>query len=190
MRLSIAALALGMTAALALGACTSGGRDSDNDRDREEESSRDTRDDEDNASEEETAERRRTEPGDPSDYFEDRTGRMDSEIGDNAGERLAAFDADSGHDVHIVAVVSVDGDISAEADRMFDQRGIDADGALILISAMDESISIVAGSEISGRLDDRFRTETIETMIERFDAGDFGGGINGAIDAIVDELDR
>jgi uncharacterized membrane protein YgcG len=113
------------------------------------------------------------------------TDGMDAEL----SERLAAFHAETGHEVHIAVILTTDDtDIEQKATEMVVERGIGAGGALILIAAADEAIAIVPAPGAEQALTPEFIDATETEMAARFDAGEVSDGFNGAVDALTARL--
>lgn len=171
-RLGLIAVA---TAALALAACSNGEAG---------ETTADT------STEETAAEEGAAGAAEPIEYVKD-IGLLEDGFGDALNERLAAFHAESGHELRIAVILTTDDqDIEEKAAEMIAANGISNDGALILIAAADEHIGIVPASGTADLLDAEFTDATETAMAAQFDAGDVTSGFNGAVDAIIARLSR
>jgi uncharacterized protein len=69
------------------------------------------------------------------------------------------------------------------------RKGVD-DGALLLVAKNDRALRIEVGYGLEGALPDAVANRVIdEIVVPRFKAGDFAGGINAGVDAIVKVID-
>ncbi|MEM8697379.1 MAG: TPM domain-containing protein [Pseudomonadota bacterium] len=124
----------------------------------------------------------------PVEYVKD-IGLLEDGMGEELTARLAAFHGESGHDVHIAVILTTDNqDIEERAAEMIGERGISANGALILIAAADENIGIVPAPGVADAMPRDFTDATEAEMARNFDAGDITDGFNGAVDAIIERL--
>jgi uncharacterized protein len=110
--------------------------------------------------------------------------------------KLRAFNKDSGKTLIVVTVPSLDGvEIEEYAVKLYETWGIgDAEkdeGALILVAPNERRTRIEVGLGSEAVLPDALAGRIIDQqMIPRFKAGDFGGGIAAATDAVTTQLLR
>ncbi|QLC25950.1 hypothetical protein HFP57_13565 [Parasphingopyxis algicola] len=124
----------------------------------------------------------------PIDYVKD-IGLLEEGMDAQLNERLAAFHAETGHEVHIAVILSTDDtDIEQKAAEMVGERGIGAGGALILIAAADEAIAIVPATGAHEALTREFTDATESEMAAHFDAGEVSEGFDSAVDALTARL--
>lgn len=112
----------------------------------------------------------------------------------NIETKLAQFEQQTGNQVAVLTIGSLDGeDIADYANRVgrawaLGQKGKD-DGALLLVAQQDRKMRIEVGYGLEGVLPD-LRTSIIqnEVIIPYFKRGDFGGGIEAGVDAILSTI--
>lgn len=110
-------------------------------------------------------------------------------------QRLADFEAKSSDQIVVATISSLDGEtIEQFANRQFrdwklGQTGED-NGVLVLVARDDRKMRIEVGYGLEGDLTDLLSMLIIQdTMVPKFRAGDFSGGISGAVDDIINVLE-
>lgn len=105
--------------------------------------------------------------------------------------KLAACERQQGAQIAVLIVASVAPEtIEQYALRVVEawrlgRRGID-DGALLLVAKQDRKLRIEVGYGLEGALNDAIAKRIVsETIAPRFKAGDFYGGIDDGVDAII-----
>lgn len=106
-------------------------------------------------------------------------------------QRLAAFEQDTGHQIAVLTVPSLEGDAIedfgirvAEAWKI-GQKGFD-NGAILIIAQKDKKLRIEVGYGLEGVLPDAIASRIIrEVIVPRFRDGDFSGGIVAGVNAIL-----
>jgi len=105
--------------------------------------------------------------------------------------KLAAFEQKSSDQIVVATMDSLDGDsIEDFANRQFRAWGLgqagENNGILLLVAKDDRKMRIEVGYGLEGTLTDLHSKLIIEnTMVPAFRAGDFSGGISGAVDDII-----
>lgn len=125
----------------------------------------------------------------------DQTATLSAEQRDALEARLAAFEAHKGAQIAILLVPTVQPETIeqyalrvAEAWRL-GRQGVD-DGALLLIARQDRKLRIEVGYGLEGVLNDATAKRIIsETITPRFKQGDFYGGIDAGLDAMLKVVD-
>jgi uncharacterized protein len=106
-------------------------------------------------------------------------------------ERLASFEKETGHQIAVLTIPSLDGDALedfsirvAEAWKV-GQKGFD-NGAILIIAQKDRKLRIEVGYGLEGILPDAIANRIIqETIVPRFRTNDYSGGIEAGINAIL-----
>ena len=106
-------------------------------------------------------------------------------------ERLARFEAETGHQIAVLTIPSLKGDSLedfsirvAEAWKI-GKKGFD-NGAILLIARDDRKLRIEVGYGLEGVMPDAIASRIIrEVITPRFRSGDFAGGIEAGVDAIL-----
>lgn len=105
--------------------------------------------------------------------------------------KLAACERQQGAQIAVLIVTSVAPEtVEQYALRVVEawqlgRRGVD-DGALLLVAKQDRKLRIEVGYGLEGALNDAIAKRIVsETIAPRFKAGDFYGGIDGGVDAII-----
>jgi uncharacterized protein len=106
-------------------------------------------------------------------------------------ERLARFETETGHQVAVLTIPSLEGDSIedfgirvAEAWKI-GQKGFD-NGAILLIAQKDRKLRIEVGYGLEGVLPDAIANRIIsEVIVPRFRENDYAGGIEAGISAIL-----
>ena len=109
-------------------------------------------------------------------------------------QKLAAFEQETGAQVAVLTVPSLQGDslegfsVKVAETWKLGRKGKD-DGVLLLIARDDRKMRIEVGYGLEGTLTDLKSARILSDVIRpRFRAGDFGGGIEAAVDAILGTL--
>ncbi|MEP7070447.1 MAG: TPM domain-containing protein [Usitatibacter sp.] len=109
--------------------------------------------------------------------------------------KLAAFEAQKGSQVAVLLVPTLGNETIEEfAGRVTDEwklgrKGID-DGALLVIAKQDRKIRIQTGRGTQGTLTDALSKRIVsEIVAPRFRDGDFAGGIDAGVDAIMKAIE-
>jgi uncharacterized protein len=105
--------------------------------------------------------------------------------------RLRDLEARTGAQVAVLTVASLDGEPMEDfAVRVFQtwklgRRGVD-DGVLFVVAREERRMRIEVGYGLEARLTDAVARQILDDLVRpRFRAGDFGGGIEAGVDAIV-----
>lgn len=109
--------------------------------------------------------------------------------------KLAAFEAQKGSQVAVLLVPTLGTETIEEfAGRVTDEwklgrKGID-DGALLVIAKQDRKIRIQTGRGTQGTLTDALSKRIVSDIVApRFRDGDFAGGIDAGVDAIMKAIE-
>ncbi|HXZ47476.1 MAG TPA: TPM domain-containing protein, partial [Usitatibacter sp.] len=137
------------------------------------------------------------EPGEPipvpklTAHVIDQTGTLGAAERDALEAKLAAFERERGSQVVVLIVPSLGSEpIEDFATRVTDEwrlgrKGVD-DGVLLVIAKQEHRIRIHTGRGVQGTLTDFLSEEIVSDVIApRFRQGDFAGGIDAGVDAIV-----
>ncbi|WP_159589373.1 TPM domain-containing protein [Chelativorans xinjiangense] len=125
----------------------------------------------------------------------DNAGLLDAGAEAGLTEKLAAFEAKSSDQIVVATIESLDGEaIEPYANRLFRAWGLgqagEDNGVLLLVALNDRRMRIEVGYGLEGTLTDLHAKLIIEnTMVPAFRAGDYAGGITGAVDDIVTVLE-
>src|SRR6476660_10226027 len=105
-------------------------------------------------------------------------------------ERLARFESETGHQIALLTVPSLEGDsledfsIRVAESWKIGKKGVD-NGAILLIARDDRRLRIEVGYGLEGVLPDAIANRIInEVITPRFRSGDFAGGIEAGIDTM------
>ncbi|WP_082143820.1 TPM domain-containing protein [Nitratireductor soli] len=121
----------------------------------------------------------------------DNAGIIDAASEEALTARLAAFEQKSSDQIVVATISSLDGEaLEPYANRLFRAWGLgqagEDNGVLLLVAVDDRKMRIEVGYGLEGTLTDLHSKLIIEnTMVPAFRAGDFAGGISGAVDDIV-----
>lgn len=121
----------------------------------------------------------------------DRTGTLDAQAQAALEAKLAAFEAQSGPQIVVLLVQSTQPeDIAAYAQRVADSWKIGrrevGDGLLLVVAKDDRRVRIEVAKALEGAVPDLAARQIIERQMgPRFREGDFAGGIDGAVDALI-----
>jgi uncharacterized protein len=106
-------------------------------------------------------------------------------------ERLARFEAETGHQIAVLTIPSLKGDsledfgIRVAESWKIGKKGFD-NGAILLIARDDRRLRIEVGYGLEGVMPDAIASRIIrEVITPRFRSGDYAGGIEAGIDAIL-----
>lgn len=109
-------------------------------------------------------------------------------------QKLAAYEAETGHQVAVLTVPGLGGEaIEGYALRVAEswqlgREGVD-DGVLFLVAPEDRRMRIEVGYGLEPVLTDLESSVILDSIVApRFRAGDYGGGIEAGVDAIVAAL--
>lgn len=140
-------------------------------------------------------------PGDPipvpklAAHVVDQTGTLTAPERDALEAKLAAFERARGSQVAVLIVPSIGTEpIEDFATRVTDEwqlgrKGVD-DGVLFAIAKQERKIRIQTGRGVQGTLTDALSKRIIaEIVAPRFRNGDFAGGIDAGVDAIVKAIE-
>lgn len=110
--------------------------------------------------------------------------------------RLRAYNARTGRAVVIATVPSLDGEpVETYAANLFQQWGIGGEkrdqGLLLLVAPQDRKVRIEVGYGLTPYVTDILSGRIIrDTITPAFRAGDFPGGIDAGVNALLTQLDR
>src|SRR5919108_2196419 len=106
-------------------------------------------------------------------------------------ERLARFEQETGHQIAILTIPSLEGDaledfgIRVAESWKIGQKGFD-NGAILLIAQKERRLRIEVGYGLEGVLPDAIANRIIsEVIVPRFRQNDYAGGIEGGLNAIL-----
>ena len=110
-------------------------------------------------------------------------------------QKLAAFEERKGSQIAVLIVPTTKPEeIEQYSIRVVDQwklgrKGVD-DGALLLVAKNDHAVRIEVGYGLEGALTDATSGRIIdEIIVPQFRAGDFAGGIDAGVDAMIKVID-
>lgn len=121
----------------------------------------------------------------------DQTGTLGAGQRQALEAKLAAFEAEAGPQIVVLIVASTQPeDIAAYAHRVADSWKIGrrdvGDGLLIVVAKSDRRVRIEVAKALEGAIPDLAARQIIDRQISpRFREGDFAGGLNGAVDALI-----
>jgi uncharacterized protein len=125
----------------------------------------------------------------------DQAGLLDAAQRARLEDRLAAFEARKGSQIAVLIVPSTQPEtIEQFGIRVAEQwklgrKGVD-DGAILLVARDDRALRIEVGYGLEGALPDVVCKRIIEDVIvPRFKLGDFAGGIDAGVDAMIKVID-
>lgn len=130
-------------------------------------------------------------PGKPAGFVNDFAGILDSGQKASLETKINGFNASTSNEISIVTIKSLDGDtIENYANKLFTEWGIGKDkkdnGVLLVISMGDKQMRIEPGYGLEGALPDITCRQIItQTMRPAFQANNYYGGINAAVDDII-----
>lgn len=120
----------------------------------------------------------------------DAAGIVDADTKTIVENKLRDYESTSGHQLAVATVPSLEGyDIRDYGNRLFRFWAlgdrVKNDGVLVLIAPNEHKVSIEVGYGLEGDLTDAMSRLIIEnSMVPRFKAGDYSGGIYAGIDDI------
>ncbi|MDS4013833.1 MAG: TPM domain-containing protein [Candidatus Accumulibacter sp.] len=121
----------------------------------------------------------------------DTSGTLAADQRSRLEEKLAAFEREKGVQIAVLVVATVKPEtVEQYALRVVEgwrlgRRGVD-DGVLLLIAREDRKLRIEVGYGLEGALNDATAKRIIsETISPRFKQGDFYGGIDAGLDAMI-----
>jgi uncharacterized protein len=125
----------------------------------------------------------------------DTAGLLDSAQRGRLEDKLAAFEARKGSQIAVLIVPTTQPEaIEQYGIRVAEQwklgrKGVD-DGAILLVARDDRALRIEVGYGLEGALSDIVSKRIIEDVIvPRFKLGDFAGGIDAGVDAMIKVID-
>lgn len=125
----------------------------------------------------------------------DQTATLSAEQRSRLDAKLAAFERQKGAQIAVLVVASVQPEaIAAYALRVAEawklgRRGVD-DGILLLVAKDDSKMRIEVGYGLEGAVNDATAKRIVsETIGPRFRQGDFYGGIDAGVDALIKVID-
>ena len=106
-------------------------------------------------------------------------------------ERLARFEQETGHQVAVLTIPSLEGEdiegfsIKVAENWKIGKKGFD-NGVILLIAKNDRKLRIEVGYGLEGVLPDALASRIIrEVIVPRFRANDYAGGIESGVEAIL-----
>jgi len=106
-------------------------------------------------------------------------------------ERLARFEAETGHQIAVLTIPSLKGDsledfsIRVAEGWKIGKKGFD-NGAILLVARDDRKLRIEVGYGLEGVMPDAIASRIIrEVITPRFRSGDFAGGIEAGVDTML-----
>lgn len=124
----------------------------------------------------------------------DGAGLLDAEARQRLSDKLAAFEAKTSDQIVVATVPSLDGlTIEDYANRLFRHWTLGTkehnNGVLLIVAPNERKVRIEVGYGLEGALTDALSKVIITTAITpKFKQGDFAGGIEAGVDAIVSIL--
>ena len=116
------------------------------------------------------------------------------EVEQRIEEKLAALEAATGAQMAVLTIPSLEGEVLEEyslevAETWQLGRAEQDDGVLMLIARDDRKMRIEVGYGLEGDLTDAQAGRILNNILRpAFRAGDFGGGIEGGVDAVIGTL--
>lgn len=124
----------------------------------------------------------------------DEAGIVPAEARGRIEDKLAAYEAETGHQIAVLTVPSLDGEsiedysLRVAESWKLGREGVD-DGVLFLVAPQDRRMRIEVGYALEPVLTDLESSVILDSIVApKFRAGDFGGGIEAGVDAIVASL--
>jgi uncharacterized protein len=125
----------------------------------------------------------------------DLTGSLSADQITSLESKLAAFEARKGSQIAVLIVATTRPETIEQysirvADRWkLGRKGVD-DGALLLVAREDRALRIEVGYGLEGPLPDAIAKRIIDdVMVPRLKSGDFYGGIDAGVDAMIKVVD-
>src|SRR5919109_2753449 len=105
--------------------------------------------------------------------------------------RLAQFEKETGHQIAVLTIPSLEGDaleefsIRVAESWKIGQKGFD-NGAILIVAQKDRKLRIEVGYGLEGVLPDAIANRIIsEVIVPRFRENDYSGGIEAGVNAIL-----
>ncbi len=121
----------------------------------------------------------------------DPTGTLSAAERDALEAKLKAFEAEKGAQIAVLIVASLGPEVIEDfAGRVTDEwklgrKGVD-DGVLFVIAKQERKLRIQTGRGVQGTLTDALSKRIVADLVApRFRTGDFAGGVNAGVDAIM-----
>ncbi len=121
----------------------------------------------------------------------DTAGMITAEVRDRLETKLANFEKQTGAQVAVLTIGSLDGEVLEDYSLKVAQtwklghKGVD-DGVLLLIAKDDRKMRIEVGYGLEGKLTDAQCRRILDDVVRpAFRSGDFGGGVEAGVDAIT-----
>jgi len=121
----------------------------------------------------------------------DVAGMIPPDVRTRVEARLAEFEKQSGAQVAVLTIDSLDGDpiedyaLKVAQTWKLGRKGVD-DGVLLLIAKNDRRMRIEVGYGLEAKLTDAQSRRVLDEVVQpRFRDGDFGGGIEAGVNAII-----
>ncbi|HUP96316.1 MAG TPA: TPM domain-containing protein [Usitatibacter sp.] len=125
----------------------------------------------------------------------DQTGSLTAAERDALEEKLRAFEAAKGSQVAVLLVPTIEGEaIEDFAGRVTDawklgRKGVD-DGVLFVVAKQERKMRIHTGRGVQGTLTDALARRIIADLVApRFRTGDFAGGVDAGVDAVMKAIE-
>ena len=125
----------------------------------------------------------------------DQTGSLTATERDALEAKLAAFEQAKGSQIAVLMVPSIGGEaIEDYAGRVTDEwklgrKGVD-DGVLFVVAKQERKMRIHTGRGVQGTLTDALSRRIIADVVApRFRTGDFAGGVDAGVDAIMKAIE-
>lgn len=125
----------------------------------------------------------------------DQAGILSADDEDQLNDKLLKIEQQSGHQVAVATIRSLQGIDIADYGLMLGRRwaigrkGVD-DGVMILVAPKDRKMRIEVGVGLEDTIPNGFAESVIEdAMKPKFRAGDMAGGINDAVDMVAEKFD-
>jgi uncharacterized protein len=134
-------------------------------------------------------------PGEPRGHVSDFAGILSPALVSEIETDLKELEQATGNEVAVVTIVRVGDDetIESYAVKLFEEWGIgkekEDNGLLLLIAKDDREVRIEVGYGLEGDITDVMSGRVIrEILVPAFQAGDYDGGVRGAVDEISAKL--
>jgi len=128
-------------------------------------------------------------------HVTDQTGTLSAAERTALEEKLGAFEAARGSQVAVLIVASIGSETIEEfAGRVADswklgRKGVD-DGVLFVVAKQERKLRIHTGRGVQGTLTDALSKRIVADIVApRFRTGDFAGGIDSGVDAIMKAIE-
>jgi uncharacterized protein len=106
-------------------------------------------------------------------------------------QKLAAFEREKGSQIAVLLVPTTEPETIEQfgirlADAWKIGRGAEDDGAILIVAVDDRELRIEVGYGLEGAVPDAIANRIIEeTIVPRFRAGDFAGGVDAGVDQLI-----